>query len=218
MRNASRHDGIKAPRPTRALVPGLVLALCAAARAQLVSESLGEGITRYFAGADAREHALPSYALKEEIKGKDAGAGAIVPQFVMGKDGQMVTVVIKPGTSLYGTGEGSGPLLRNGRTVTTWNTDAYGYADDGKPLYQSHPWVLAVRQDGSAFGVLADTTYRCTIDTAATSESEIRFTAAGPSFPVIMIDRASPQDVLKGLASLTGTMPMPPLWAIGYHQ
>src|SRR5690349_907811 len=95
-----------------------VLVLCAGAKAQVVSESLGEGVSRYFANADAREHALPSYALKEEIKGKNSPPGGVVPQFVLGKDGQTVTIVIAPGTSLYGTGEVSGPLLRNGRTIS----------------------------------------------------------------------------------------------------
>jgi alpha-glucosidase len=194
--------------------------LASRAPAQVVSESLGDGITRFFADEPAREHALPSYALEREIKGGPAPAHpAVVPAFSNESNQQVVRIVITPGTSLYGTGEVAGPLLRNGRTVTTWNTDAYGYADEGNPpLYQSHPWVLAVRADGSAFGVLADTTYRCTVDTAATSETEVRFAAAGPAFPIIIINRASPQDVLKGLASITGKMPMPPLWAIGYHQ
>src|SRR4029077_8032644 len=108
---------------------GLSVVFAVDARAQVVSESLGDGITRYFASADAREHALPSYALKEEIKERPGAAGKVTPAFVAGKDGQTVTVVIAPGTSLYGTGEVSGPLLRNGRTVMTWNTDAYGYGD-----------------------------------------------------------------------------------------
>src|SRR5207248_9210175 len=121
---ASRHQGIKASRRRGAWILAVVLMLCGAARAQVVSETLGEGITRYFAGAEAREHALPSYALKEEIKGRPGAAGKVAPAFVTEGGQQTVTVVIAPGTSLYGTGEVSGPLVRNGRTVTTWNTDA----------------------------------------------------------------------------------------------
>lgn len=33
-----------------------------------------------------------------------------------------------------------------------------------------------------------------------------------------MIDRESPQAVIKGLAELIGTMPMVPRWALGYQQ
>ena len=35
---------------------------------------------------------------------------------------------------------------------------------------------------------------------------------------MIIIDRDSPQDVVRELAALTGTMPLPPRWALGYHQ
>jgi hypothetical protein len=75
-----------------------------------------------------------------------------------------------------------------------WNTDAFGYQDDS-PLYTSHPWVLAVRADGSAFGVLADSTYRVFIDLT----DGIRFESEGPAHPVIVIDGDSPQEVVTRL-------------------
>ncbi|MEO1584173.1 MAG: TIM-barrel domain-containing protein [Planctomycetota bacterium] len=129
-------------------------------------------------------------------------------------DGRFVTSIeIDDGTSLYGTGQAAGDLLRNGRRTEQWNTDAYGYQDDS-PLYTSHPWVLAVRADGSSFGVLADTTYRVFIDLT----DGIRFEADGPAHPAIVIDGDSPMEVVERLGDLTGTITMPPKWAIGYHQ
>jgi alpha-glucosidase len=106
-----------------------------------------------------------------------------------------------------------GPLLRNGQSADIWTFDAYKYKPGDNNLYEAHPWVLAVRPDGSAFGVLADTTFRCQVDL----DKGIRFTAKD-NFPVIVIDRLSPQDVLRALADLTGHMPLPPRWALGYHQ
>jgi len=84
----------------------------------------------------------------------------------------------------------------------------------GRGSNQSHPWVLAVRPDGSAFGVLADTTWATEINL----DGRIEFTSEGPSFPLLVIDRESPQAVLRGLAELTGKMPLPPRWALGYQQ
>ena len=56
-------------------------------------------------------------------------------------------------SSLYGGGEVTGPLLRNGQYIKLWNTDTGAYGvDGGKRLYQSHPWVMGVRRDGTAFG------------------------------------------------------------------
>ncbi len=121
---------------------------------------------------------------------------------------------VAPGTDLYGTGEVPGPLRRNGTRVVAWNTDAYGWGRGDPSLYQSHPWVLAVRADGSAYGVLADTPERCLIDLSR----GIRFEAAGPAFPVIIVEGATPQLVVQALGALTGVMPLPPRWALGYHQ
>ena len=74
--------------------------------------------------------------------------------------------------------------------------------------------MLGVRPDGSAFGFLEDTTWRAEINL----EHGIEFTSNGPAFPVIVLDRASPQEVVRGLAGLIGTLPLPPRWALGYHQ
>ncbi len=186
-----------------------------------LAQRFSPGVHRYFANEEAKAQAHPSYALIAEPGTAAAtapGEPTLKPIFGTFSGKQAARIVITPGTSLYGTGEVSGPLLRNGRKVTCWNTDAYGFGDEAESLYQSHPWVLAVRPDGTAFGVLADTTYRCVVDTAQASPYEIRFIAEGPAFGVIIIDKPTPQEVLTELANLTGKMPMPPKWAIGYHQ
>jgi alpha-glucosidase len=182
------------------------------------AELLSPGVARYFAPGAKPEDALPSFALAAPAKatGPAPADFPVRPVFSTAQDGRkVVRIATAPGTSLYGTGEVAGPLLRNGRTVTLWNTDAFGYTVEANPsLYQSHPWVLAVRADGTAFGVLADTTWRTDI----ALEGGIAFTAEGPEFPVIIIDRPTPQAVVSALADLTGHMPMPPKWAVGYHQ
>jgi alpha-glucosidase len=120
------------------------------------------------------------------------------------------------GTSFYGTGEVTGPLLRNNTSITLWNTDNYNWnRDNGSRLYQSHPWVLAVRPDGTAFGVIFDTTWKSRL---TCGDHNITFQSQGPPFRVFVIDRASPEAVLRGLAELIGAIPMPPRWALGFQQ
>ncbi|MEM9167344.1 MAG: TIM-barrel domain-containing protein [Planctomycetota bacterium] len=186
--------------------------------AQPVAESVGDRIVRYHASETARQNALPSYALLDPnlpATGPAPAGFGPAPEFFVDEGGRNAfSIDIEVGTSLYGTGEVPGPLLRNGRSTVLWNSDSYGYKDNTASLYKSHPWVLGVRADGSAFGVIGDSTYRIEIDLA----DGIRFHSDGPEFPVIVIDRDSPQDVVKTLAELTGYMPMPPKWAIGYHQ
>jgi alpha-glucosidase len=181
------------------------------------TQLLGEGIVRFYEPNMIIMDLPPSMSFEHEpnIIGQIPAAWTLVPKFGIDKNGRHTAIIkIQSGTSLYGTGEVSGTLLRNGRVIECWNTDAYGYGDSTQSLYQSHPWVLAVRKDGTAFGVLADTTWRCQIDLT----KDIKFSAEGPSFPVIVIEADSPQNVMRKLATLIGKMPLPPKWAIGYHQ
>ncbi|MBX3383343.1 MAG: hypothetical protein KF864_07520 [Phycisphaeraceae bacterium] len=137
------------------------------------------------------------------------------PRFgVLGRAARFVEIATGPGVSFYGTGEQAGPLLRNGRRVTLWNNDNFDYTAASRNLYQSHPFVLALRADGSAFGVIIETTHRCEIDL----RRGVRVLVRGPSPAVTIIERNSPEEVVQALAALTGRAPLPPLWALGYHQ
>jgi alpha-glucosidase len=140
----------------------------------------------------------------------------IIPEFSLTDGKAAASVRLKGDISLYGGGEVTGPLLRNGQTIKLWNTDngAYG-TDSGKRLYQTHPWVLGVRKDGTAFGILFDSPWKSQL---TTNTDKVEFSTEGALFRVFVIDRKSPQEVVKGLAELTGTIEMPPIWALGYQQ
>ena len=175
------------------------------------------GAVARFVSPDAKGAEVASFALLKPLaKRADLPAGfATVPSFAVMADGKhQIKIATAAGTSLYGTGEVPGPLLRNGFSTTLWNTDAYGYDINTASLYQSHPWVLAVRADGTAFGVVVDTTWRATIDLTA----GIEFRCEGQVPPVYILEGASPQAVMVTLGKMIGTMPLPPKWAIGYHQ
>jgi alpha-glucosidase len=158
----------------------------------------------------------PSLAVINEPEETEPPASwTVVPQFYSQGTHNVALIEVEEGTSLYGTGQVTGPLLRNGRNTVLWNIGNFCYEHfEGRNLYQSHPWVLGVRRDGSAFGVIFDSTWFSEIDLS----ERIRFTTDGPPFRVIVIDRDSPQAVLRGLGELTGTMPLPPKWALGFQQ
>jgi len=185
-------------------------------RVEARSAMVEGGVARFIAEDVDDDSLPPSFALVSKLKetGPPPPEWDVVPEFRSSAKKYSVSVEVGHGVSLYGTGEVAGPLLRNGRVTETWNADRPGYGARHKNLYQSHPWVLAVREDGTAFGVLADTTYRCEIDL----RNGIRFTTRGRPFPVYVIDADSPQDVVKKLGDLTGKIELPPLWSLGYHQ
>ncbi len=140
----------------------------------------------------------------------------LTPVFTTTADGHSVaTIHVGSNVDLYGTGEVTGPLRRNGRTISLWNVDTPAYGvDGGSHLYQSHPWVMGLRADGTAFGIIADNTWKQTI----TTSDDVVFDSEGPAFRVVIIERESPQALMQSLVSLTGTMELPPLWALGYQQ
>lgn len=182
-------------------------------RSGLVSNSITMFIP---AGFDSSR--TPSLMLQgtPSIHGPVPANWNIVPEFSLTNGKAGASVHLKGDISLYGGGEVTGPLLRNGQTIKLWNTDNGAYSiDSGKRLYQTHPWVLGVRKDGTAFGILFDSPWKSQLTTNA---DKIEFNTEGALFRVFVIDRKSPQDVVKGLAELTGTIEMPPLWALGYQQ
>lgn len=137
------------------------------------------------------------------------------PVFSTNDSLSVATIAISPTDDLYGTGEVTGDLRRNDKEILLWNKDNFGYmANEGKNLYQTHPWVLGLRQDGSAYGIIADNTWKGRL----TTHGEIRFESYGPAFRVVIIEGANTGEVLQQLARLTGPMELPPLWAIGYQQ
>jgi len=138
-----------------------------------------------------------------------------IPRFARDAEGcHLIRVDTEPAVSLYGTGEVAGPMRRNGTNALLWNTDSFGYDRSTPALYQAHPWILALRPDGSAFGVLIDTTYRTEINLTA----GIRVKVHGPAPAVYVINADSPDQVLATLAQWIGPMPLPPMWVLGFHQ
>ena len=193
-------------------------------RAMLARCVAGPCITRYDlepAGLSMPSLSFEPPELRETdwATGNDLSVGeAFAPPIVRADfvDGtQSTTVSFPPNTSFYGTGEVAGKLLRNGCTVECWNTDAYGYDEHTKALYQTLPWVLAVLENGWCCGVLADTTARTTIGLTLDS-IEVQARAQHPV--LIFGPWESPALVLKSLTSVVGRMPLLPGWALGYHQ
>ena len=196
------------------ILQGLAVAVIAMAQASFMSD---DSIAVFIpANYDASNH-QPSPVFVKEL-GFQGGIPAnwrLKPVFSQRDGKQIATIHVGEGVDLYGTGEVTGPLKRNGRKISLWNIDTPAYGvDGGTHLYQSHPWVMGLRSDGSAFGIIADNTWRQTIST----DQNVVFESMGPAFRVVVIERPDVAQLMRALADLTGHMPLPPLWSLGYHQ
>jgi alpha-glucosidase len=123
---------------------------------------------------------------------------------------------------VFGLGEKNGRLDKRGpqlggASFVMWNTDAWDFGVDLDPLYASVPFFMVVR-GGRAHGIFLDNTFRSFFDIGHESERRLRFGAEDGELDYYFIQGPEPRRVVERYTQLTGRMPLPPLWALGYHQ
>jgi alpha-glucosidase len=123
---------------------------------------------------------------------------------------------------VHGFGEKTGRLDKRGWALggysyVMWNTDTYGYDGSTDPLYVSVPFFMVLR-NGKAHGIFLDNTFRSFFDVGHTSRSLLSFGAEGGDLDYYLINGPGPKQVVERYTELTGRMPMPPRWALGYNQ
>ncbi|WP_295664554.1 glycoside hydrolase family 31 protein [uncultured Mucilaginibacter sp.] len=127
------------------------------------------------------------------------------------------TKTCQPKESFFGLGDKATELNLVGKRLQNWNTDAYSFAKDQDPLYRSIPFYISLN-DGIAHGIFFDNTFKSHFDFGAEDKTKTSFWADGGELQYYHIHGPHMMDVVKRYHSLTGTHPMPPLWALGYQQ
>ncbi|SDT41079.1 alpha-glucosidase [Mucilaginibacter mallensis] len=119
--------------------------------------------------------------------------------------------------SFFGLGDKPTELNLRGKRLKNWNTDAYSFAWNQDPLYRSIPFYISLN-DNIAHGIFFDNTFKAQFDFGAEDKTKTSFWADGGELQYYYIHGPHMMDVVKSYHILTGTHPMPPLWALGYHQ
>ena len=118
----------------------------------------------------------------------------------------------------YGLGEKSGYLNKKGYHYVNWNTD------DPKPhgetfdrLYKSIPFLITLKKD-DAFGIFFDNHFETHFDMGRDNPKYYYFSGVDGNLDYYFIYGPSVKKVVEGYTKLTGTMPLPSLWTLGYQQ
>jgi alpha-glucosidase len=127
-----------------------------------------------------------------------------------------------PDDHVYGLGQKTGPFDKRGpylggTSVAMWNSDTYAYGESTDPVYVSVPFYIVLRK-GRAHGVFLDNTFRTSFDIGKESADFISFGAEDGELDYYLIDGPTPKQVIERYTALTGRMPMPPRWSLGYNQ
>lgn len=131
--------------------------------------------------------------------------------------GLSLRAVLPAGAMCLGLGEKTGWLDRRGRILEMWNTDVLPHLPDTDPLYQSIPFVI-VYQEGRAFGLFLHNTHRSRFDLGFTQPERLEAWVGGGELDYFILAGPSLEHVVRGFTDLTGRMPLPPRWALGYQH
>jgi alpha-glucosidase len=124
---------------------------------------------------------------------------------------------VQAGERFIGLGEKNGNLDRRGKAFTNWNTDYFAYPVDGDPLYCSIPFYMGVHSNLS-YGIYMDNTHKSVFNFGASNRRFVYFQASDGPMDYFFINGPEASDVLQKYTWLTGSMPLPPLWSLGFQQ
>jgi alpha-glucosidase len=121
---------------------------------------------------------------------------------------------------IFGLGERTGPMNKRGQAFPIWNHDPpKTHGPQTVTMYTSIPFYLGLTpNDGRAYGVLVDHTGRVQADMGHSDPAAASMTVEGDSLVAYFFTGPRPAHVLKQYTELSGRMPLPPRWSIGYHQ
>jgi Alpha-glucosidases, family 31 of glycosyl hydrolases len=124
---------------------------------------------------------------------------------------------MQEGERFVGLGEKNGNLDRRGSGYTNWNSDVYGYSVQADPLYSTIPFYIGIHH-GLQYGIFFDNTWQSDFNFGASNNRFASFGTRGGEMNYYFIYHSSMAGIIRSYTWLTGRMPMPPLWSLGYQQ
>ena len=124
---------------------------------------------------------------------------------------------LQPGERFIGLGEKTGPLDRRGNGYENWNTDAYAYNNTTDPLYCSMPFYMGIHQ-GRQYSIFLDNTHKTFFNFGASNNRFSSFSADAGQLNYYFIAGDTIAEIIRNYTQLTGRIPLPPRWSIGYQQ
>jgi alpha-glucosidase len=124
---------------------------------------------------------------------------------------------LQEGERFIGLGEKTGPLDKRGRGYVNWNTDKFAYGTDDDPLYSSIPFYIGLHHQ-VMYGIYFDNSARTQFNFGASNDRFASFSADTGDMNYYFMAGNSVGEIIESYTSLTGRMPLPPRWSLGYQQ
>jgi alpha-glucosidase len=122
---------------------------------------------------------------------------------------------------VFGLGETTGPMDKRGLRRELWNIDVLGHERAIHPglksLYVSIPFAILIR-DGRALGIFWDNPAKQIWDIGHVNPDELSIQCDAGEINVYIFAAPSVPGILERFTELTGRIPLPPRWGLGFHQ
>jgi alpha-glucosidase len=175
---------------------------------------------------DAQGHPLSepapisdSPASSSPAPGRSASGSQTSGRRALGFQGQGAfwTRRLAPGEAIYGLGENTFGLNLRGQVLEMWNTDPGTYGPGDDPIDLCIPMLVGLRE-GRAYGLFFDNPGRARFDLGQAQPDQLRYEAATGELCAYFFGGGTIPAVLERYTQLTGRMPLPARWMLGYHQ
>ncbi|MRN06794.1 DUF4968 domain-containing protein [Lactobacillus sp. 0.1XD8-4] len=119
---------------------------------------------------------------------------------------------------IYGLGDKTGYLNKRGYEYDNWNTDNPApQVESFTRLYKSIPFMLGLK-DGHPYGLFFDDPYRSHFDLGKENSNYYYYSAVAGNLDYYIIGGQHLRDIVTNYTYLTGRVPLPQKWVLGYQQ
>jgi alpha-glucosidase len=168
------------------------------------------------ASLDVRVERTPLRLVVRDLSGNIISADAVGRAAAFDLGGFSVSKTMPTDEHYFGLGDKTGSFDRRNQAFTLWNTDI-GFQESIDPIYKSIPFFIGIN-GGRSYGLFLDNTWRTWFDFGKQSRDSYSFGAEGGPLDYYLLYGPTPKQVVEAYAYLTGTPPLPPLWALGFQQ
>jgi alpha-glucosidase len=120
---------------------------------------------------------------------------------------------------VYGLGDRTGLLDKAGRKYSFWTYDPFDQQGPSSDrMYKAIPFFLFLSDNGHSYGIFLNNTFQTSVELPQSANRSFRMEVSDGDLDYYVIYGPKPIDVIERYTRLTGRIPLPPRWALGYHQ
>ena len=168
--------------------------------------------------ADYRGRRIPRFTLQESLielirqEGHEVNLSGSIDHPVQ------CVKTLDEGDCIYGLGDKTGVLNKRYYEYENWNSDIPDpHEDNFKSLYKSIPFFITLKEKG-IYGIFYDNTFRSYFNFGKENNGYYSFGSDDGNLDYYFIGGSSMPEIVTSYTYLTGRMPLPQKWTLGYHQ